>query len=317
MLPIAILLSRRFDPVVPSLSLRLLGALLYAGEPNSRDVDANLTNAQWHLALAAALLVAALPRGRWAAAFDLPLIAVAGLTGPFSIFLAPIALAMALRERRRLPSALVLALTGVAQVLVLRSAPTGMRHYAAVGLQLADSRIFAGQVLVSSLIGNRGYRVIDQTVAWQDLALPLVLTLLGVLLAAYAFWCGTGFVRLLIVFAGFLLAALIFGPQDAPAGPEVYADPRAGNRYFVVPILAFYATLLWLLVSAHAPRLRMLAAAGLTLALLVALPADFRYAPLEDSHFASQAAAFDAAPRGETVLILIDPPGWSMQLTKH
>ena len=29
------------------------------------------------------------------------------------------------------------------------------------------------------------------------------------------------------------------------------------------------------------------------------------------------AAAFAAAPRGETVLLLIDPPGWSLQLTKH
>lgn len=316
-LPVAFLLSRRFDSVVPSLSVRLAGALLYTGEPNSHEIDANLTNAQWHLALLAALLVAAVPRSWWTALLDLPLLALAGLTGPFSILLTPIALATSLRERRRLPAAAALALTGIVQLLVLPSARTGVRHYPAIGLQLADSRIFAGQVLVAGLIGNRGYRILHETSGWQRPALPLVLTLFGALLAAYALWRGTGFIRLLVVFAALLLGALVFGPQDSPAGPDLIADPRAGNRYYFLPILAFDAALLWLLVRTETRPLRLLAALCLALAVLVALPADWRYPPLDDSHFGDQVAMFNAAPSGETVVIAIDPPGWSMQLTKH
>lgn len=317
-LPAAMLLSPRFDAALPSLSFRLLAVALYTGLPNSHEIDANLTNAQWHLALIVALVVlSSAPRTLWSWAFDAGALAVAGLTGPFAVLLAPLALAASLRNRRRLLLAFLLSATALVQAAVLFSSRTGRRHFPGVGLQLDDSRILAGQVLVSSLVGNRGYRIVHATAAWQQLGFPLLLALLAALPVAYALWRGTRELRVLVAFAGLVLLALFFGPQDSPAPPEVFASPESGNRYYFLPILAWYAVLLWLLLRAQVRALRITAAACLAVACFIAIPADWRYPPYPESGFAQQVAAFDQAPSKQAFTFVIDPPGWTMQLRKR
>ena len=58
----ALLLSRRLDAAWPSVPARLLFALLSVALPNAWEVHANLTNAQWHLAIAAFLVLVGPPR---------------------------------------------------------------------------------------------------------------------------------------------------------------------------------------------------------------------------------------------------------------
>ena len=64
-MPAALVASRRFATLVPSFSVRLLLALTYLLIPNSAEVNSNLTNAQWHLALLAFMVVVADEEGRW------------------------------------------------------------------------------------------------------------------------------------------------------------------------------------------------------------------------------------------------------------
>ncbi len=91
-LPVPILLSARCSNWAP-LPTRLLLAAIYVALPSTREIHVVLTNAQWHMALVAALLAfAASPRtwrGRLAMEFSL---LIAGLTGPYCIILAPMVL---------------------------------------------------------------------------------------------------------------------------------------------------------------------------------------------------------------------------------
>jgi hypothetical protein len=44
---------------------------------------------------------------------------------------------------------------------------------------------------------------------------------------------------------------------------------------------------------------------------------DWRNPSFPDLHFRAQVRNFNAAPRGATVVIPINPPGWTMTLNKH
>ncbi len=57
MIPVALLLSRRFDSIIPDKKIRIIISIIYVLMPNSYEVNMNLTNAQWHLALVLFLLL--------------------------------------------------------------------------------------------------------------------------------------------------------------------------------------------------------------------------------------------------------------------
>ena len=86
--PAVVVVSRRFEPLAPSRSFRLLLAATYLAIPNSWEVDANLTNAQWHLALVALLCLLAAPGNPAWKLVDVVATILSGLTGPFVIVLA-------------------------------------------------------------------------------------------------------------------------------------------------------------------------------------------------------------------------------------
>ena len=82
--PVAFLLTRRFDQLIPNWYARGAIALLYLAIPNSSELDASVTYIQWHLALLAFLVVIAAPRsGRAWRVFDGAVILLCGLDGPF------------------------------------------------------------------------------------------------------------------------------------------------------------------------------------------------------------------------------------------
>jgi hypothetical protein len=90
-LPVPFLLSSRFAAVIPRLDARILIAFLYLAIPNSWEVHANLTNAHWHLALLAFMVLIATPSITCASQmFDRAVVLASGLSGPFSLFLMPL-----------------------------------------------------------------------------------------------------------------------------------------------------------------------------------------------------------------------------------
>lgn len=60
-LPVNLVISSRFAALIPTLKSRLLLGFVYLALPNSYEINANITNAQWHLALLACMVVLAAP----------------------------------------------------------------------------------------------------------------------------------------------------------------------------------------------------------------------------------------------------------------
>ena len=90
--PVPILLSARSRNLA-SMPTRMLLAALYVALPNAREIHLVATNTQWHLALTAALVAFACSPQTWRGRlFDVVVLAVAALTGPYCIVLAPVVL---------------------------------------------------------------------------------------------------------------------------------------------------------------------------------------------------------------------------------
>ena len=120
-LPVNILASSRYANW-GSLPLRLVMGFLYLALPNSRELDVVITNAQWHLAFLACILVLAPPPATWKwRVLDVSVLLLSGLTGPFCVFLLPVAVIMwgVRRDNWRIITNLVIAACVAAQLLVL------------------------------------------------------------------------------------------------------------------------------------------------------------------------------------------------------
>jgi hypothetical protein len=158
-LPVGILLSSR-SSAWASLALRSILAGAYVALPNSFEMHAFITDSQWLLALAAFLpLVAREPRNAGERIFDLAILLLCGLSGPFCVFLTPIALFMAWQQRNRWRwgSASILVAASAIQIWALLSGGySGRPHYtlgASAGLLV---RIIGGHVFLASLLGANG-----------------------------------------------------------------------------------------------------------------------------------------------------------------
>ena len=98
-LPANLLLSSR-SSVWGSLRFRIILASMYLVLPNCDEVYRGITNAQWSLVLCVfMLLVARAPRSTGERFFDVLILLLSGLTGPFCIFLSPIAIFLAWKHR--------------------------------------------------------------------------------------------------------------------------------------------------------------------------------------------------------------------------
>ncbi len=99
--PAVFLLSRRASNWAP-LRIRTLMAAAYIALPNTSELNVSITEAQWHLGLLASLVVLSRPpASRIGAAFDVTVLMLCGLTGPFCIVLFPAAVIVGWVSRTR------------------------------------------------------------------------------------------------------------------------------------------------------------------------------------------------------------------------
>lgn len=314
-----LLASRRFAAVVPGLSRRLALGALYLSVPNSWEVHANLTNAQWHLALTLGLLaIAPVSRTRPGRVLDVLLGLLASLSGPFALLVLPLVAHRLVRGRERafVPFALTVfagAAVQGAELAVHRTA----RGAAPLGASIAGlARIVGGKVVLAGLVGQKGLeRLLARPHA---LAALVAASLVAIAVAAAVAAWGAAPLRAFGFYAATVLASgIVFpgGNGEAPAWPFL-ALPWNNGRYWLIPMLAMLVSLAWLAFSARVPRLAR-SASALFLALLpVGVVLDWRYAPYAELGWAEKAARVEAAPEGERLVLPIHPPGFSMTLVK-
>jgi len=178
--------------------------------------------------------------------------------------------------------------------------------------------IVARQVFLSSLLGVKSMFHIFARV---PLAAEVLVTIVGLSAILYAIWCGPVELRLFVLFVATVFAAALANPLATLDGTqwEILSVPGAGNRYFFLPEIAFLAALIWIVTASGTPRklITRTAACAMLLALPIGIVTDWHYRSFADLHFRRYARVFEEAAPGTHVTIPINPPGWSMELSKH
>ncbi|HEV3281057.1 MAG TPA: hypothetical protein VG032_05565 [Acidimicrobiales bacterium] len=318
-LPAVLVASRRFARAVPDRRVRLLLAAAYLAVPNSSEVNVDLTNAQWHLAVLAVLVVLALPAtGAWRV-FDIGVIVCSGLTGPFVLSL--VVIAALVYHRRRQAWTVVLGAISVAaasvqifEILTSRRPPVG--PLGATAPRLVE--MLGGRLIGTTLLGTS-----TSTSTWFTghlLASSTILVIGAVLVVIFAVWSGPFELKMFNLWAALVLAGSLVSPLASSHGlqwPNLIGDP--GGRYWLFPSLALLADLIWV---AGQYRSRRIVAVGALLVLLsvavFGVREDFRYPTITAPSWPAQVHRFDRAAAGSSFVFEIRPPGWTMTLhQKH
>ena len=316
--PLSVLLSARAS-VLASLPVRLVLGLLYVCIPNSFEIHMNVTNAQWHLALLF-LLVVVLPASESRAwrAFDWLVIVTAGLSGPFSFVMTPIAWVLHRKGRLSVARASVVTLCAAVQLAAMLFLGGHVREQGPLGVSVgAFSKVVGGQIVVGSLLGQKALAFLNLH-PHPARYVFFALTLGALLASALVLLRGSLEHKAFLAFAALILAATLAsstGNVGAPAWPSL-GYPGMGGRYWFIPMLACLVTLVWLAGSRNSLFLR---APAIVLLLLFPIGAvlDWRYRPFEDFRWGEHAAVVESSPPGTRVTVPINPSGWGVILTAH
>lgn len=313
-LPVTLLLSARCRDWAP-LNVRALMAFVYIALPNSFELNAAIEEGQWHLALAACIVVlATVPRSLWSRIFDVSLILLSGLSGPFSVLLLPVSVVMwwFRRERWRLVIVTAIAVIATIQLHALIASASATRPH--VGLGATPSlfvRLLAGQVYLGALLGG----TVDHTN--RSAGLLIIVALLGTAVVLFCLMKARLELKLFVSFAFLVFAVSLRNPMVSMTQPQwEVLRQAAGIRYWFFPMLGFAWALIWCMTSSPSWVMRILALAG-GLLMLAGITRDWEYPAYPDLHFQQYARRFETAAPGTLAIIPIAPAGWSMRLTKH
>jgi hypothetical protein len=323
-LPVPLLLSRRLSRL-GSLQLRAAMAFIYIALPNCRDMNVTITEAQWHLALVACLLVVSTPPvSHTSKIFDIFVFVLCGATGPFAILLALIAgLSLVFRRTRWgcCPFAIFVFAAAV-QTYALLVIDSAARNHGPLGANAEwFVRILAGQVYLGTILGSNDLAV-------RAGVLFLVCTaIVGSVLMAYCFYEAGLEWKLLLLFSLLLFTASLCSPLTLQPehGKTVWqlVAQVSGIRYWFFPTLAFAWTLIWFLLgtpprqrSTRSRQLCQIVGATLLFVQLTGFVRDWRHPAYKDLHFVSYANELTNSAPGTLVTIPENPDGWSFRLLK-
>ena len=316
-LPVNILLSSRSGGW-GSLRFRALLAASYIALPMSPELRAIITNGQWLLALCAFFLIAGqLPRNTRQRVWDVAVVSLSGLSGPFCFFLLPLAAFIARKgqARWRWVHVGILACCSVVQAWALlflnpdaRRAPLGASPDLFV-------RILGGNVFLGAIIGPNPFARLRGPIG---LLILLAVAIAGIVLTAKLFVRARLEMKLFCLLAAMIFAASLASPlMVTPPGTTCWQILASAQdaRYWFLPTMA----IIWLLLNAYffgSGALKSISTA-LLLLLPVSMVLRWRDPAFPDLHFADEAARFQAAPAGTTVIIPENPDGWTVRLVKH
>ncbi len=311
------ILSKRVTNFLPALWMRIFAAFFYLAIPHSYETHANLTNAQWHLALLGCLIIiAAPPVTRIWKVFDFAVISIFALSGPFCLLLLPVALIKFYAEGNRWILTLLIVIAAGCLIqgtaLLIFDRPSHAPLGANINLFL---RILGGHLFVSSIFGENGYSWTIDRPFWKD-GVAVIINLIGLTLIIYAFLKTNLELRLLTIFSFFIVAGAFISPAASDKIPqwEILRYPVIGSRYWLIPIFCFVLLLFWTARKAENKFMRRTAILLLVLS-PIGICQDWQYPPFIDLDFPKYAAEFNSAAAGSEVNIPINP-NWKMSLKK-
>lgn len=323
-LPINFFLSSRFNSI--PISIRILGGFLYLGVPNSFEIHATATNIQWHLALLACLVILAnSPRSIAWKIFDASILVLASVDSPLGIpLIALVAGIWWVRREKNAELQLFALVPGtIIEIIVLVFSQT--RRLASNGASLTRlGSIVGGQVFISSILGVRTSIQFHFGHMRHLLILEMGASLIGLAIIIYALLYAPTELKLFVLFSASVLAMALHHPlaslEPAPEQWEMLCIPGVGNRYYFLPMLAFFACLIWMVTNTRwKAKLPRYAALVILLLSPIGVLRDWKYKPFVDFDFPKYVALFERATPGTKVVIPINPiwTTWAMELDKR
>lgn len=327
-IPAVLLVSSRFSKLIPDMRVRFLLAGMYLLMPNSAELHANITNAQWYLALAAVMVyLADVSKTKWAKVFDATITSLSALSGPFIVFLAPIALFRWWREGGAWRKVLaIIAVSGAfIQAFGMFFVDAGNRISGFPDISLAVLvAIMEKQIFLGSVMGWSGYGIVSAMGAIGEILLLLSL-FSGIFLLVYALMKSKVELRIFIILSFALFFAGMVSPtiggedrilDSVKNGWDILFKSSSGIRYWLMPIIAFHATLIWGMAYSRPFGIRVMSLIFLSL-LSFGIVREFHDPSFTNLDFSARAEAFEKASPGEVVEIPLNPAGWSMRFIKR
>lgn len=323
-LPALFFLSRRFEHVVSSVTIRFAMGFAYLVLPSTFETHINLSNAQWRLSLLLFLIIIARRSdSRTWKIFDILFLLLAGLSGPFSIVALPIVLFYCgrLSNKQSLYKILIIAITGLIQFAsVLIETAKHARGQVNLGASvLGFFKILAGKIFIGGLLGSSVYGLIWKSSWWTLGYAAVIISIVGLLMIFYSFAKSNLEFKLFLAYSyGIFLLTLIFPMVSSTELSEwdSMLRPNGGNRYFFLPMLAWIVTIGWTyFIFQKSLYLKYLTTLLLCLFIFVGVPLGWKIKSFKDYHFSDQVKQFEKKQGGQTMDIRINP-GWNMTLTK-
>jgi hypothetical protein len=314
-LPLNLFLSSRFSRI--KFTTRLLGCAVYLALPNSWEINANITNVQWHLALLACLVLLAQPsKEKLWRIFDATLLVLTSFSTPIGVLLVPVAAALWWKRRDPWLAVCVALLMPGAILESLVSLLSQTRQVALLGADLYRLvTILGNQIFFSALFGF-------STQYWFSreghFVVAVIAAIVGTAVLAYTLWDSPVELK---VFIAFCVAVLAMGLARPLAGPPGYPQwsylciPGRATRYYFFPMLAFFSSLFWIAGKTSPKGLRYLAITLLAFSAF-GIVHDWSYPAYVDLDFQHYAEQFEQAPVGTKITIPINP-SMNMEITKR
>jgi hypothetical protein len=240
------------------------------------------------------------------------------MTGPFCIFLLPIAffLAWKHRDRWRLVEAGVLAAASLIQAwMLLKGGFSSRPHYILGASPELFARILAGQVYLGTLFGGNAEAVqagLVYTIALTGIAAG------GSILVVICFLRSPMGMKLFLLFSIMILVSSLLSPTLGPLSGVtswVVLARGGGARYWFFPTLAFAWSILWGFQSRTAV---LKAVSAILLCLMcIGVVRCWRHPAFKDMHYAEYAKRFESSPAGTAFTIPLSTEGWTMTLVKR
>jgi hypothetical protein len=240
------------------------------------------------------------------------------LSGPFCIFLFPIALLLTWKhcDRQLMAASGILVVTCCVQAWGLINGGLASRPHVALGASpVMLIRILAGHVFLGTLLGSNSMAANSNSRVFVFL---LCVAVGGLAMTAFCLAKSPLPLRLFVLLASVLLAVSLTFPTAYPASGvsmwELLA--RAGGiRYWYFPSIAFA----WLLLCGIHHGGQTLKAVSILFIFVMCAGVAFRWEEpaFRDAHWAEYAKNFESAPPGTAVTIPESTPGWNLVLIKH
>jgi hypothetical protein len=170
---------------------------------------------------------------------------------------------------------------------------------------------------LGTLFGRRGLDWLSVHFPGYNLLVVLI-AIAGIAAFLYGFVKAPLELQMFTSFATLVFFASLLSPATGETIPQWQSLSVIGSgcRYWFIPMVSFVTLLIWLLGKKQ-PRLIQIAA-RLTLAMMVfGIAIDWRHPAFANLEFKTYASKFITAPQGTKMKIPINPPGWSIELTKH